>query len=179
MASGGFLPTSRLIVLSITDHLVICRTDDKSSSIERESNAGSYYENGRGHVLRCTLPERRSCSWLPCCQGTATLLWPTRCQRPNRIQATTTSSPNTSKTPQKSRILRRIRNIGFSLGTLVQGTRSAVGSMLTTSPPLAARMVFTIMPNSLAPAAAGVAPFSRFRPHGRSSMSAELQSPSS
>jgi hypothetical protein len=35
LASGGFLPTSRLIVLSITGHLVICRT------IERESNAGS------------------------------------------------------------------------------------------------------------------------------------------
>ena len=27
LASGGFLPTSRLIVLSITGHLVICRTD--------------------------------------------------------------------------------------------------------------------------------------------------------
>jgi hypothetical protein len=42
MASGGFLPRSRLIVLSITGHLVICRTDDKSSSIERESNAGLF-----------------------------------------------------------------------------------------------------------------------------------------
>ena len=30
LASGGFLPTSRLIVLSITGHLVICRTDDTS-----------------------------------------------------------------------------------------------------------------------------------------------------
>ena len=37
MASGGFLPRSRLIVLSIADHLVICRTDDTSSSIERAS----------------------------------------------------------------------------------------------------------------------------------------------
>ena len=119
LASGGFLPTSRLIVLSITGHLVICRT------IERESNEGS-------------VPTTRTAEGMffaaRCRSGAPALGYPVaRVQRPRslgrRDASVRTGSPRLQQPRrqppqsnlQKSRILRRIRNIGFSLGTLVQG----------------------------------------------------------
>jgi hypothetical protein len=124
LAIGGFLPTSRLIVLSITGTFVICRTDYTSSSIERESNAGSVpitrTAEGMFFAARCR-------------SGAPALGYPVaRVQRPRslgrRDASVRTGSPRLQQPRrqppqsnlQKSRILRGIRNIGFSPGTLAQ-----------------------------------------------------------
>jgi hypothetical protein len=69
-----------------------------------------------------TLLERRSCWRFPCCRDAATLpCQVNRCRRPDRIRAQISRRQSAQSGIQGSRILRRIRNIGLSLGTLAQG----------------------------------------------------------
>ena len=98
-------------------------TDDKSSSIERESNAGSVpitrTAEGMFFAARCRSGAPALGYPVARVQGRcfgrrdASVRTGSRLQQPRR--------QTLQRHLQKSRILRRIRNIGFSLGTLVQG----------------------------------------------------------